>query len=215
MSNELTKYDSQIKALAQTVETKNDFKKLVNKSPKKEWVKVNKFANNSNYIPIGIVETMMQTLFLDWKVEITGQGTAFNSVWVTVRVHFQDLQGVWSCHDGIGACELQTKKDSSPAQLENINHGAVMMAFPMAKSYAIKDACEHIGRLFGRDLNRKDVLEYKEMVSISQTNENKERQRILDGIHACRTGIELESFRMLAEQNDLMNEFNEQFNKML
>lgn len=33
-----------------------------------------------------------------------------------------------------------------------------MKALPAAKSYAIKDACEHIGKLFGRDLNRTDTL---------------------------------------------------------
>jgi hypothetical protein len=31
------------------------------------------------------------------------------------------------------------------------------MALPMAKSYAIKDACDHFGKLFGRDLNRKTM----------------------------------------------------------
>ncbi len=32
-----------------------------------------------------------------------------------------------------------------------------MMALPSAKSYAIKDAADHLGSLFGRDLNRKDA----------------------------------------------------------
>ena len=31
----------------------------------------------------------------------------------------------------------------------------------MAKSLAIKDATDHLGRLFGRDLNRREVLPYK------------------------------------------------------
>jgi hypothetical protein len=34
------------------------------------------------------------------------------------------------------------------------------MAFPMAKTIAIKDACDHFGNLFGADLNRKDVISY-------------------------------------------------------
>jgi hypothetical protein len=33
-----------------------------------------------------------------------------------------------------------------------------MMALPIAESYAIKDASEKIGKLFGRDLNRKDTM---------------------------------------------------------
>jgi hypothetical protein len=36
-----------------------------------------------------------------------------------------------------------------------------MMAFTMAKSYAIKDACDHFGKLFGRDLNRKETMGFR------------------------------------------------------
>ena len=34
------------------------------------------------------------------------------------------------------------------------------MAFPMAKTIAIKDACDHFGKLFGADLNRKDTIAF-------------------------------------------------------
>jgi hypothetical protein len=34
------------------------------------------------------------------------------------------------------------------------------MAFPIAKTVAIKDACDHFGKLFGSDLNRKDDITY-------------------------------------------------------
>ena len=35
-----------------------------------------------------------------------------------------------------------------------------MMAAPAAESYAIKDAVEKLGKLFGKDLNRKDSMGY-------------------------------------------------------
>jgi hypothetical protein len=35
------------------------------------------------------------------------------------------------------------------------------MAFPIAKTIAVKDAADHIGKLFGADLNRKETLDYK------------------------------------------------------
>jgi hypothetical protein len=55
---------------------------------------------------------------------------------------------------------LQTAKGTSPADLNNINNGALSMAFPMAKTIAIKDACDSFGRIFGSDLNRKDIMNY-------------------------------------------------------
>jgi hypothetical protein len=45
--------------------------------------------------------------------------------------------------------------------LQNINNGALSMAFPIAKTIAVKDAADHIGKLFGADLNRKDVIQYQ------------------------------------------------------
>jgi len=35
------------------------------------------------------------------------------------------------------------------------------MAFPIAKTVAIKDACDMFGSLFGANLNRRDTVEFK------------------------------------------------------
>jgi hypothetical protein len=63
-------------------------------------------------------------------------------------------------HDGIGAMQLQVAKGTSPADLSNINQGALSMAYPIAKTLAIKDACDHFGKLFGCDLNRRDTMPF-------------------------------------------------------
>jgi hypothetical protein len=150
------------------------FTALLNEQPKNEWVVEHSFIKQEvtingvkqkvpyKYIPIGTVEYLLKSIFGQYKIEITGQGTAFNGVWVTVRVHyFNPISNEWSYHDGIGSAQLQTKSGTSPADLQNINNGAIAMAFPNAKSIAIKDACDHFGRLFGSDLNRKDYVEYE------------------------------------------------------
>lgn len=141
---------------------KNDaFVALMNQQPKVAWVKTHPFIKNYKYLPIERVEYLLKTIFKRYRIEITGQGTSFNGVWVTVRVHYlHPLTGDWDYHDGIGAKELQTAKGTSPSDLANINNGALSMAFPMAKTIAIKDACDHFGNLFGADLNRKDIITY-------------------------------------------------------
>lgn len=147
--------------------------------PNPKWVEVNKYASNSKYLPIDKVEYLLRKIFKKFSIEITGQGQAFNGVWVTVRIHYLDpVSNLMSFHDGIGAVELQTKSGSSPAQLENINKGALMMAFPMAKSYAIKDACDHFGDLFGSNLNRKNTLLYSTDNSITQRLAESQQQNI-------------------------------------
>jgi len=141
---------------------KNDaFTALMNQQPKEAWVKTHPFIRGYKYLPIERVEFLLKTIFKRYRIEITGQGQSFNGVWVTVRVHYlHPLTGEWDFHDGIGASQLQTAKGTSPADLGNINNGALSMAFPMAKTIAIKDACDHFGNLFGADLNRKDVISY-------------------------------------------------------
>jgi hypothetical protein len=142
---------------------RNDvFITLMNQEPNKTWVKEHPFIRGYKYLPIERIEYLLKSIFKNYRIEITGQGQSFNGVWVTVRVHYvHPLTGEWSFHDGIGASQLQTAKGTSPADLANINNGALSMAFPMAKTIAIKDACDHFGKLFGADLNRKDLISYE------------------------------------------------------
>lgn len=137
---------------------------LMNHEPKKQWVKENPMANNTKYIPIGIIENLLQRIFKQIRIEVIETKNMFNAVAVTIRLHYLNpINNEWSYHDGVGAVELQTKQGTGPVKpdFSNINRGAVMMALPMAKSYALKDAAEHLGKLFGRDISRKEVIEYK------------------------------------------------------
>ena len=145
---------------------------LLNQLPKNEWVKTHPFIKNYRYLPIERVEYLLKSIFKRYRIEITGQGTAFNGVWVTVRVHYLNpITGEWDYHDGIGAAQLQTAKGTSPADLANINNGALSMAFPIAKTVAVKDACDHFGKLFGSDLNRKDEIIYQPDTKLIEMNE--------------------------------------------
>lgn len=140
---------------------------LMNQPPKENWVKSHPYIKDYKYIPIERVEYLLKTIFKRYRIEITNQGSSFNGVWVTVRVHYQHpITGEWDFHDGIGAAQLQTKSGTSPADLQNINNGAISMAFPIAKTIAIKDACDHFGKLFGSDLNRKDVIGYEQDLTL-------------------------------------------------
>jgi hypothetical protein len=144
------------------VAQKNDaFTYLMNQAPKKEWVKVHPFISGYKYLPIERIEYLLKSIFKRYRIEIRNQGQSFNGVWVTVRVHYlHPVHNEWDFHDGTGAIELQTKRGTSPADLANINNGAIGMAFPIAETRAIKDACDKFGKLFGSDLNRKEEISY-------------------------------------------------------
>ena len=141
---------------------KNDeFTVLMNQLPNQEWVKTHPYIKDYKYLPIERIEWLLKTIFKNYRIEVLREGTSFNGVYVVVRVHYlHPISGLMEYHDGIGAVELQTKRGTSPADLSNINNGALGMAYPVAKTRAIKDACDHFGKLFGSDLNRKDTMNY-------------------------------------------------------
>lgn len=133
---------------------------LLNQPPKESWIKIHPYIANYKYLPIDKIEYLLKKIFKKYRIEIIREGVAFNGVYVIVRVHYLNpITNEFDYHDGIGAKELQVKKGASAADLAMINSGALAMAFPIAKTVAIKDACDHFGKLFGSDLNRKDVME--------------------------------------------------------
>ena len=180
---------------------------LMNQPPKETWVKVHPFIKNYKYLPIERIEFLLKTIFKNYRIEVTGQGTAFNGVWVTVRVHYlHPVTGTWEFHDGIGASQLQTAKGTSPADLANINNGALSMSFPMAKTVAIKDACDHFGKLFGSDLNRKDLISYEmdlSLIELTPTHPN--WQKVKDAITSEAFTIDqVKSKYQLSNENELL-----------
>jgi len=146
---------------------------LLNQEPPTKWVKEHPYVRGHKYVPIDKVEYLLRKIFKKYRIEILREGTSFNGVYVTVRVHYLNpISNEWDYHDGIGAIHLQVKSGSSPSDLANINNGALSMAYPLAKTLAIKDACDMFGKLFGSDLNRRDTLPAN-MDAKKQTKEEK------------------------------------------
>lgn len=188
------------------VAQKNDaFVALMNQPPKMEWIKTHPFIKGYKYLPIERIEFLLKTIFKRYRIEITGQGQSFNGVWVTVRIHYlHPITGEWDFHDGIGASQLQTAKGTSPADLGNINNGALSMAFPMAKTIAIKDACDSFGNLFGADLNRKDIINYDiDLTLIPLTPEHPVWDKVKEAVKSGKYTIEqIKTKYEITEENE-------------
>ena len=145
----------------QLIEKESVFQRLVNEPPKSNWVKQHPFIKSVRYLPIERVEWLLTNVFVKWHVEIMDIKILANSVLMTIRLHYRNpMTDEWQYQDGVGASPLQTDKGSGAIDFNNIKSDAVMKAAPASKSYAVKDAAEQIGRLFGRDLNRADQISY-------------------------------------------------------
>jgi hypothetical protein len=94
--------------------------------------------------------------------------------------------------------------------MSNVGKGAVMMALPIAKTIAIKDACDHFGDLFGANLNRKDVIAFTgdtELLSYDKINDAKEKERVSKFIESCLNLSDLSSVKDVAQTLGLTSQY--------
>lgn len=196
--------------LAKEKADRDQFLKVLNQNPPAKWVKKHPIAG-IEYIPIEIIENTLTMLFQDWHVEVKEAIALFNSVAVTVRVHYRDpLTGEMRYQDGVGASPMQIDKGQA-FSASSMKANAVQIGLPAAKSYAIKDAVEHIGKLFGRDIGRKNALDFtprysnddgspknpedariRQFIANSTTPEQLsaiEGQLIAEGVHTSEYGV--------------------------
>jgi hypothetical protein len=154
----------------------NQLNVLLNNQPKQEWLKEHPIIKVKKridgrvvdlpylYLPIERIEWLLTSIFSKWRVEIISHSLIANSVSVHVRVHYLDpITGEWDWQDGIGAAPLQTNKDAGASDWNQIKSASVQIGLPAAKSYAVKDAVEQLGKLFGKDINRPDSISYSNL----------------------------------------------------
>ena len=172
----LPKYEDLIKGDLAIKQDQNDLNLLLNCEPPKEWLKKHPFAKKevtvnghkvkvpTEYLPIERVEALLTAIFIVWNVEIKSVQVIANAVTITVRLYYQDVlsdRTLWQ--DGVGAAPIQTDSGAGAMDWNKTKSDAVMKAAPAAESYAVKDAAEKIGKIFGKDLNRADQIVYDEL----------------------------------------------------
>lgn len=145
----------------ETFISNDEFLSVVNQEPPKQFIKEHPIAKGVKYLPIDKVELMLTKIFQTWYVEVLKTGQLLNSIEVTIRLHYKHpISNEWLHQDGVGASPIQVDKGENASNLSAIKNNAIMLALPAAKSFATKDAAENIGKVFGRDINRKDTMAF-------------------------------------------------------
>lgn len=131
------------------------FRMIVNQPPKAAWIKTNKYSQNAKYLPIRVVEQLLNRMFPFYQVEQHGDVKILgNSVVVSVHLKvYNPLLNDWLTYAGIGAVPIEVEKGSSPIDFDKINAKAMHKNVPAAMSFAVSNAAKKIGRLFGSHLN--------------------------------------------------------------
>ena len=151
------------------VKDKDAFRSYLSNDPPAQWIKPHPLTKGVDYLPIDKVEALLDTLFQDWEVEIKSVNQLAQSICAVVRLHYRHpVSGDWMYHDGVGATPLKTDKGFTAADLAHIKSDAVSTGAPAAVSFAVKDAAERIGNIFGRNLNRKDTVSLSGIYNVSE-----------------------------------------------
>lgn len=183
---------------SESIAKQNKLNIILNAEPKKEWIKEHPFVKGLKYLPIERVEYLLTMIFSKWRVEIKETKILANSITTTVKVWYIDpISGEWDWQDGVGAIPIQTEKGSGALDFDKMNKTSIQMGLPASESFAIKDACEKLGRIFGKDLNRKDNINYDRLYSMIDTTETVNNPTISEELRQlvtnAKTDVELKT----------------------
>lgn len=196
------------------VDKQNQLNIILNAEPKKEWIKDHPFVKNLKYLPIERVEYLLTMIFTKWRVEVKEVKLLANSIVTTVRVFVQDpITGEWDWQDGIGAMPIQVAKGSGATEFGKMNSSAVQIGSPASESFAIKDACEKFGRIFGKDLNRKDNISYDRLYQMIGLNETVNNPSLTEEIR--KEVADTTSLAQLAEVAQKHSGLGKEFDKLV
>lgn len=135
------------------------FNEIIDSKPASAWVDVNPYSGNAKFLPIRITETLLRSIFGVFQVEPAGEAKLIGNS-VTVRVIlkvYHPIMKQWLSYSGIGATPVQVEKGSSPVDFSKINAQGLHKTIPAAEGFAFQNAAKKIGKIFGSDLNSKDV----------------------------------------------------------
>jgi hypothetical protein len=142
------------------------FVKLTNKMPDQHEIMVNQHAGGTQYLPISYLEMGLDEIFfglwetVNFKWERMGNEIVGS---LDLRV-FHPVANIWITRTGASATMIRLKKDSKSYELENKITNALEMDFPHLKADCLRNAVQSLGKLFGRDLNRKFTDIYKPLI---------------------------------------------------
>lgn len=158
---------------------------ILNQDPPLKWLSYHptaKIKNAANqdvplpFLPINKIEYLLTKIYQKWWVEVRSVACIANSVAVTVRLYvINPVTQKEEWNDGCGASPIQTDKGAGAMDWNAAKSHGVQIALPAAETYAIKDAAEKFGKIFGKDLGRKDSMDYtvllKDQITVESLRE--------------------------------------------
>ena len=137
---------------------------VLNTEPKPTEISINKFASNSKFIPVGIIERKLDETFLAWQTDNFRWQVIGNEITGVISLKvFHPILYTWISYEGAGAVQIQFKKDTDFTNYANKIQNTLTKDFPHLKSECIKNAAKNIGKTIRRErkcFSIKNLIKY-------------------------------------------------------
>lgn len=176
-----------------------DFQALLNREPNPDELKINEAANNTKYLPISFLEMTLDELFFGlWSVTDFQYSVIGNEIVGSIVLScVHPITGTEIKRTGAAATMIRCKS-GQPFNAGGKIANALEMDMPHLKADCIRNACATLGKLFGRDLNRKHKDTFKGLLPpdaapTSQLPEQTELEKISEQLNDVSSLNELDT----------------------
>lgn len=147
----------------------DDLNVILNTPVPTSWVKqhplVNIKINGQNvplpYIPVKRVKYLLKRIYGKYEWEVKECKQVLNAMVVIGKLTITNpVTGEKESQDGIGAASIQMDKGATQGDLTAIKANAIQIGAPAAESYALKNAAEKFGDIFGGNIYDIDNTAY-------------------------------------------------------
>jgi len=175
MSQELTQQTNQTVVAVSNDEFRTkcqNFIKRLNNLP--EAQSIGKTPDGkANTILISHLEMLLDEYFLGiWETENFRWSVITNEIVGSIDlIVLHPVTGMKIKRTGAAAIQIMVNKGSDPMQVQNKKANALDMGFPKLKAECIKNAANSLGKMFGRDLNRKESDTFTPIFKVDTTKQ--------------------------------------------
>lgn len=147
----------------------DDLNIILNTPVPAQWIKTHPYVtikiNGQNqqlpYIPVKRVKYLLKRIYGKYEWEVKECKQVLNAMVVVGRLTITNpVTGEKESQDGIGAAAIQMDKGATQGDLSAIKANAIQIGAPAAESYALKNAAEKFGDIFGGNIYDVDGTAY-------------------------------------------------------
>ena len=155
MSEDVQLYNSKYQ------ESIEKFQMMLNQYPDKSEVLTNAQARNAKYLPIAVIERLLDENFSGlWQTNNFRWEVIANEVVGSIDLQvFHPTAKVWLTRTGAASAMIQIEKDM-PLTVGHKIKNTLVKDFPHLKTECLKNAAKSLGVRFGRSLNRGELEDY-------------------------------------------------------